>query len=129
MRTGIFQAVAVAASATVLSALPMATSAQAVPGPNGSVDELAIVGSDTTQDIMGKYSIAWTALSTNDNLTNVRAFGGGSQSVPGDAVSSCATTTYTIAPNTPIPPAIAAPNGSSAGLSALKSSVLAGDGC
>ncbi len=129
MRTGIFQAVAVAASVTVFSALPMATVAQAVPGPNGSVDELAVVGSDTTQDIMGQYSAAWTALSTNDNLTNVRAFGGGTQTVPGDLVTSCATTTYSIAPSTPVPPAIAAPNSSSAGLAALKSSVLAGDGC
>ncbi len=128
MKTRAIRVSSALAAAAVVAA-PALPSAQAVPPPNTTVDELAVVGSDTTQDVMGSYSTAWTSMSTNDNMRNVRAFGGGTQTVPSDSVASCTAKTYAVAPTAPGAGQIVAPNGSSAGLAALNASVTAGDGC
>jgi phosphate transport system substrate-binding protein len=128
MKTRAIRVFSALAAAAVVAA-PALPSAQAVPPPNTTVDELAVVGSDTTQDVMGSYTTVWNGLRTNASLRNIPAFGGGTQTVPGDSVTSCGAQTYAVAPTAPGTGQIVAPNGSSAGLAALKASVAAGDGC
>jgi phosphate transport system substrate-binding protein len=103
--------------------------------PDGDPDVLAVVGSDTTQDVVG-------ALVTNynddpeyneddnipgvdkDSLDNVLSVEANPNPVAGD--EHCAARTY----HTPAGAGeTLAPNGSTAGRDALKESVLAGDGC
>lgn len=104
-------------------------------GPDGDPDQLAVVGSDTTQDVVGALVNNYNADATynedanipgvdKDNLTNVLSQQASPVTVPGD--EHCGSVTYAT-------PAGAgqtlAPNGSGAGRDALKASVLAGNGC
>lgn len=113
-------------------------------GPDGDTDQLTIVGSDTTQDVMGGIRQDYLDDTTYNNDENI----------PGDDrdiltnILSVQTAPVTVAPDEDCPndepagapagitwstPAVPggrlAPNGSSAGRDALKTSVIADDGC
>ncbi len=108
-----------------------AGTALAVPPSDGAVDQLTVVGSDTTQDVMGAIATRWNSDAVNaapkDFLRNVRAFGGGTLTVPADG--ACASKTWAITPTTPTGTQEQAPTGSGAGKTRLAASVAAGDGC
>jgi phosphate transport system substrate-binding protein len=105
--------------------------AAAVPPSDGQVDQLTLVGSDTTQDVMGAISGRWNADAQNpapkDFLRNVKAFGGGTFTVPGD--NACGVKTWAITPTVPTGTQEQAPTGSGAGKARLTVSVTANDGC
>jgi len=86
-----------------------------------SADVIAAGGSDTTENVMGSIL---SQLNTDANPTyNIPVYSTSNFSVPGDSYCPDITFTRTIG-STPIPtptaPAIAAPNGSGAGLNALR---------
>ena len=105
-------------------------------GPDGDPDVLAVVGSDTTQDVMGKVLQNYrddTAYNddTNipgddrDTLENVLSVEANPHTVAADEDCTNAITYHS-------PPGageVIAPNGSGAGRDALKASIIAGDGC
>jgi len=105
-----------------------ATSAWAVPPPNGQTNVLALAGSDTIQDVdtvlANKYNTFFKNPAPRDKAVNIPAFAPGTVTVPADAF--CGARTYS---NTPGPGQFAAPNGSSAGKAALQASADNGDGC
>ena len=89
--------------------------AHAVPPPNGVKEKLALVGSDTTFDVMGAITHSYNTFSGNtdpDKVSNVPFLlpPGGSFTVKGD--SHCGPVTYSNPGNPP-------PNGSTAGINAL----------
>ena len=103
--------------------------------PDGDQDALAIVGSDTTQDVMnavvGNYNAATSynddpnvAGDDRDILRNVLSVQSSPLNVPAD--EHCGSITYHTPPSGG---EVASPNGSGAGRDALKASVNAGDGC
>jgi phosphate transport system substrate-binding protein len=89
---------------------------------------LTLVGSDTTQNVMGSIASQFNADATNntdpDNAVNVFAVQSAPLTAPADG--QCAAKTY----HTPAGGGeVLAPNGSGAGRDALQDSVLNGDGC
>ena len=91
---------------------------------------IAVVGSDTTQDVMAALAADYNAdTSYNadpDNIVNVLSQQPAPIVVPADGSTTCATRTYA----TPAGPGqTLAPNGSSNGRDALRISVQAQDGC
>lgn len=98
------------------------------PAPNKKVDQLTIVGSDTTQDVMDQiaaiYNVATSYNTDHDVLQNIRAVQTTAKTVPADA--NCGQITW----HTPAGTGEQlAPNGSSAGRDALSFYVQAGNGC
>jgi phosphate transport system substrate-binding protein len=94
--------------------------------PNGTADTIALAGSDTTQDVMAAISTYYntTDNSDNDTLDNILSVEANPNVVNGD--SQCGTITYHSPPGAG---EVVAPNGSSAGRDALRTSVNNGDGC
>ncbi|MBO0880541.1 MAG: hypothetical protein J2P17_09390 [Mycobacterium sp.] len=98
------------------------------PAPNGKVDQLTIVGSDTTQEVMGQianlYNIATSYNTDHDVLQNILALQTTAKTVPADA--NCGQITW----HTPAGSGeLLAPNGSTAGRDSLSFFVQAGNGC
>jgi phosphate transport system substrate-binding protein len=95
---------------------------------NGKPNTLTLVGSDTTQNVMGAISTAFNGDATNnkDPDTAVNVFATQSPALDAPADAFCGDIKWD-------DPAGAgeqlAPNGSGAGRDALKASVLNGDGC
>jgi phosphate transport system substrate-binding protein len=103
--------------------------------PDGDQDVLAFAGSDTTDDVMTAVIANYNADTTYNNdentpaddrdiLRNVRAVQSTALNVPAD--EHCGSITYHSPPGAS---EVVAPNGSSAGRNALRTSVNAGDGC
>jgi phosphate transport system substrate-binding protein len=124
----------IAVAGTSVAALAMLAAACNY-GPDGDPDVLAIVGSDTTQDVVGgivtdydldlKYNDDENIPGDDrDNLENVLSVEPNPHPVPGD--EHCGAITYHTPPGGG---EVLAPNGSTAGRDALKASFLAGDGC
>jgi phosphate transport system substrate-binding protein len=130
MKTRSIRIVSVLAAAGAITAAS-ASIAVAVPPSDGQLDQLTLVGSDTTQDVMGAVSARWNADALNpapkDFLRNVKAFGGGTVTVPGD--NACGAKTWAITPTLPTGTQEQAPTGSGAGKARLTVSVTANDGC
>ncbi len=96
---------------------------------DGDADQIAVVGSDTTQDVMGAILAASEADPTYnsdpDNLVNVRS----QEPSPGVTVPAddvCGSTTYQTPPDAG---EVLAPNGSSAGRDALRTAVIFSSDC
>ena len=106
--------VAAVAASALSAVVVVAGSASAVPGPNGKVDVLAAVGSDTTYNFMEGFANRFNANTTfnkdRDVLVNIAAFPTTDETIP--ANGAC-TTSRTYGPSN-LPPA-----GSSAGRKAL----------
>lgn len=97
------------------------------PAPNDKVDQLTVVGSDTTQEVVASLALQLTADATNtdhDVVQNILAQQTTAKTVPADA--NCGSVTW----HTPAGSGERlAPNGSGAGRDALLLSALAKDGC
>ena len=80
--------VAVAATGALAALALGGGTAQALPGPNGTVQQLAIVGSDTTFNFMNAYSTVFNSNTTlnkdHDKLLNIAAKPTGDQTIPAE---------------------------------------------
>jgi phosphate transport system substrate-binding protein len=116
-------------AATVAIVGTMATSASAASTAKAKED-ITVVGSQTTQELIGSLTSAFNAKSTVASITNVDAQPADPGTVaPSDAHCNGGTAiTYTTEPTTG-PDSIQAPNGSTAGRTALADSVSAGTSC
>ncbi|GAA1031986.1 MULTISPECIES: substrate-binding domain-containing protein [Amycolatopsis] len=124
MRARTARFVGVSAALAAGAALLLPGTASAIPGPNGTKEVVAAVGSDTIADVTSAVFAAANSSTANtdpDNYVNVPPVlaPGTSFTVPGDKFSP-AGTTY----NASNPP----PNGSTAGKAALAAAASAGNG-
>ncbi|MFD2470512.1 substrate-binding domain-containing protein [Amycolatopsis silviterrae] len=122
MRARTARFVGVSAAVAAGAALLLPGTASAIPGPNGTKEVVAAVGSDTIADVTSAVFAAANSSTANidpDNYVNVPPVlaPGASFTVPGDGFNGG--TTY----NVSNPP----PNGSSAGKTALANAAAAGD--
>lgn len=95
--------------------------------PDGEADTIALAGSDTTQDVMGAIATWYNGSSQNfdgDNLDNILSVEVNPNTVAAD--TECGQRIYHTPPGAG---EVVAPNGSSNGRNALRTSVNNGDGC